>query len=153
MLEACQRKHMFLGLGILVATTIFVLVLESRFTTTRSSRTGESPQVIENNSTCWMSEKYTIIEECRHCSDFDIVSQSLAVCKHTKFKEVLRCSSGEIVTRSCDRSALIDQQNFIKFEILCFIVGALAYFVSYARDRMLSRRTHQKLERQLNRVT
>lgn len=154
MLEVCQKKHMFLGLGLLVAVTIFVLILESRLAIGVPTRKGKPQQfVIENNSTCWLREKYTVVEECHKCTDFDIVSRSLGVCIHTKYKEVLRCDSGEIVTKSCDRVALIDQRNFIHFEVWCFVFGLLSYLVSYARDRVLSRRTHQKLERQLNRTT
>ncbi|KAM7342583.1 jumping translocation breakpoint protein JTBR [Cochliomyia hominivorax] len=154
MLEFCQKKHMLLGLGLLVTTTVVVLILESRLATTGPMRRGKSQQfVIENNSTCWKREEYTVIQECHKCSDFDIVSRSLGVCIHTKYKEVLRCKSGEIVTKSCDRVALIDQKHFIQFEVWCFVIGVISYLISYARDRVLSKRTHQKLERQLNRVT
>ncbi|XP_037951603.1 protein JTB [Teleopsis dalmanni] len=153
MLESCQKQHMLLGLGLLVGVTIVVLIIESRLATD-TGRHGRTQQfLIENNSTCWKREEYTVIQECHPCTDFDIVSRSLGVCIHTHYKEVLRCKSGETVTKSCDRVALIDQRNFIKFEIICFIVGFLSYTVSYARDRVLSRRTNQKIERQLNRAT
>ncbi|XP_075165336.1 jumping translocation breakpoint protein JTBR [Haematobia irritans] len=152
MLDVCQRKHMFLGLGLLVAVTIFVLILESRLAISGPTRKGKDQFVIENNSTCWLREPVTMIQECHKCSEFDIVSRSLGVCVHTKYKEILRCQSGEIVIKSCDRIALIDQKNFIHFEIWCFVFGIFSYLISYARERILSRRTHQRLERQLNRV-
>lgn len=142
---------MLLGLGVLTGVTILVLIVESRYAA-EGPRRREQQFVIENNSTCWRHEKYTVVQECHPCSEFDIVSKSLGVCIHTHYKELLRCQSGEIVTRSCDRVALIEQRNFLKFEILCFIVGALSYLLSYARDRILSRRTYMKIERQLNRV-
>ncbi|KAI9582646.1 protein JTB [Glossina fuscipes] len=152
MLEVCQKKHMFLGLGLLVSITLVVLILESRLTT--SVRQNKTQQfIIENNSTCWMREEYTVIQECHPCTDFDLVSRSLGVCIHTNYKEVLRCKSGETVTKSCDRVALVDQRKFVKFEVWCFTMGLFSYVLSYARYRVLSRRTHQKLERRLNRVT
>lgn len=146
---------MFLGLGLLVGVTIFVLILESRLDISGPARKGKSDQfVIENNSTCWLREKYSVLQECHKCSEFDVVSGSLGgVCVHTKYKEILRCnSSGEIVIKSCDRVALIDHNNFIHFEVWCFVFGLVSYLMSYARERVLSKRTHQKLERQLNRV-
>ena len=153
MLETCQRRRMLLGLSLLVVATVIVLIIESRFPDSESTRRSRAQQfVIENNSTCWQREEYSVIQECHPCTEFDIVSKSLGVCIHTHYKEVLRCKSGETVTRSCDRVALIDQRNFIKFEITCFCIGSLSYLVSYARDRILSRRTHLKIERQLNRM-
>ncbi|EDW79596.2 uncharacterized protein Dwil_GK20566 [Drosophila willistoni] len=152
MLENCQRHHMVLGLGLLTLVTIVVLIVESRYAADGLARRREQQFVIENNSTCWQNEPYTIIQECQPCSEFDIVSRSLGVCIHTHYKEVLRCKSGEIVTKSCDRVALIEQRNFIKFESIAFVIGVLSYLISYARDRVLSRRTYMKIERQLNRV-
>ncbi|EDV96743.1 protein JTB [Drosophila grimshawi] len=153
MLENCQRHHMVLGLAALTLLTILVLIIESRYAAEGGSARHRSQQfVIENNATCWKHETYTVVQECHPCSEFDIVSRSLGVCIHTHFKEVLRCKSGEIVTKSCDRVALIDQRNFIKFEAIAFLIGVFSYLVSYARDRFLSRRNYQRIERQLNRV-
>ncbi|XP_030385663.1 protein JTB [Scaptodrosophila lebanonensis] len=155
MLENCQKHHMVLGLGALTLVTILVLIIESRYAAdggVGSRRRAQQQFAIENNSTCWKQGPYTVIQECHPCSEFDIVSRSVGVCIHTHYKELLKCQNGEIVTKSCDRVALIDQRNFIKFEILCFVVAALGYLVSYARDRVLLRRTHLKIERQLNRV-
>lgn len=153
MLENCQRHHMVLGLGALTVVTILVLIIESRYAAEGSLARRRGQQfVIENNSTCWKHETYTVVEECHPCTDFDIVSRSLGVCIHTHYKEILRCKSGEIVTKSCDRVALIEQRNFIKFEACSFVLGVLAYLISYARDRVLSRRNYLRIERQLNRV-
>ncbi|XP_022218138.2 protein JTB [Drosophila obscura] len=151
MLENCQRYHMVLGLGALTVVTILVLIIESRYAA-EGPRRREQQFLIENNSTCWRHEPYTVVQECHPCSEFDIVSRSLGVCIHTHYKELLRCKSGEIVTKSCDRVALIEQHNFIKFECACFVLGVLSYLIGYARDRVLSRRTYLKIERQLNRV-
>lgn len=154
MLEACQRKHMFLGLSVLVSITIVVLLLESHFAISDSEALGRSQQFfIENNSTCWMREHFIIVEECHPCTDFDIVSNSLGVCVHTKYKEILRCDSGETVTRSCDRVALIDQRKFASFEIFCLIVSIIAYIISCVRSHTLFQRSLSKLERRVNRVT
>jgi len=152
MLETFQKQHMVLGLTLLTIVTIVVLIIESRYADEATRKSKSQQFLIENNSTCWRTEDYTVLQECHPCSEFDIVSKSLGVCVHTHFKEVLKCKSGEIVTKSCDRVALIDQRNFVKFEALCFAGGFLSYVVSYARDRILSRRTNQKIERQLNRV-
>lgn len=144
---------MVLGLGALTLITILVLIIESRYAAEGSLARRRGQQfIIENNSTCWKHETYTVLEECHPCTDYDIVSRSLGVCIHTHYKEVLRCKSGETVTKSCDRVALIEQRNFIKFEACSFVVGVLSYLISYARDRVLSRRNYLRIERQLNRV-
>lgn len=144
---------MVLGLGALTLVTILVLIIESRYAAEGSLARRRGQQfIIENNSTCWKHETYTVLEECHPCTDYDIVSRSLGVCIHTHYKEVLRCKSGETVTKSCDRVALIEQRNFIKFEACSFVVGVLSYLISYARDRVLSRRNYLRIERQLNRV-
>ncbi|XP_017843360.2 protein JTB [Drosophila busckii] len=155
MLENCQRHHMLLGLGALTVVTILVLIIESRYAADGNQMRRRGQQfIIENNSTtnCWKHEPYTVVKECHPCSEFELVSRSLGVCIHTHYKEVLRCKSGETVTKSCDRVALIEQRNFMKFEAFSFVLGVLSYLVSYARDRVLSRRNYMRIERQLNRV-
>ncbi|KAH8408114.1 hypothetical protein KR222_008855 [Zaprionus bogoriensis] len=152
MLENCQRNHMILGLGALTLITILVLIVESRYAADGGStarRRSAQQFVIEDNSTCWRHEAYSVIRECQPCTQFDIVS---GVCMHTHYREVLRCKSGETVYKSCDRVAYIEQRNFIKFEVCAFALGVLSYLISYTRDRVLSRRNYLRIERQLNRM-
>lgn len=118
----CKNRRLFLARissssRFHFSVTILVLIIESRWT--------ESPKqrqfIIENNSTCWQREEYEIIRDCHPCTGnipalrsqvkladrknrhasaaFEIASKSKGVCIHTHNKEVLRCKSGETVSR------------------------------------------------------
>lgn len=80
---------------------------------------------------------------------FEIASQSIGVCIHTHYKEVLRCASGEMVTRSCDRAAFIDERSFWRFEALMFVGATFSTFCVLARKRVLNKRMMQRVQRQL----
>lgn len=80
---------------------------------------------------------------------FEIASQSIGVCIHTHYKEVLRCASGEMVTRSCDRAAFIEERAFWRFETLMFAGATLSTFCVVARKRVLNKRMMQRVQRQL----
>lgn len=92
---------------------------------------------------------------------------------HTNYKEVLRCKSGETVSRrsvvyksmrcancqfiavlfnfdcSCDRVAWIDERNYWTFEAILIIVAILSTSVSFLRQRSLDRKVMLKVQRQL----
>ncbi|XP_055912000.1 protein JTB [Eupeodes corollae] len=149
MLEGYPRNRMFMVLGILVACTIIIIIIESNISVREENF---QPQVvIENNSTCWLREDYEVIEECHPCTEFEVVSKSLGVCINTHYKELLRCKSGEIVTRSCDHVAAIERRNLIIFTVVCGAIGFIFYLLVCWRERVLYRRVQMKIERQLNR--
>lgn len=152
MLENCTKKRMLLSLGTLVVVTIIVLIFESRVTDqSRHNRTTTPKFEIESNSTCWKKERFTILHDCHPCPEEE-TSQKMSgvgVCIHTNFMEVIQCSSGLIVARSCDKAALNQQKDFITFEVTMLVAGTFAFLVSYIRLRLLNRRTHLKIEKQL----
>lgn len=147
MLEDCTKKRMLLSLGTLVVITIIVLIFESRVTDqSRQNRTTPRFE-IESNSTCWKKERFTILHDCHPCPETP--QKMSGVCVHTHYMEVIQCLSGDIVARSCDKAALDQQKDFITFEVTMFVTGTLAFLVSYVRLRLLNRRTHLKIEKQL----
>lgn len=151
MLEGYPRNRMFIGLGILVACTIIIIIIESSNISDDDKQKTPPQTIIENNSTCYLREEYQVIEQCHPCTEFEVVSKSLGVCIHTHYKEVLKCKSGEIVTRSCDRVAEIERKNLIIFTVICGVIGFLSYLVVYWRERVLYKRAMMKIDRQLNR--
>lgn len=152
MLESCQKNHMFLGLGVLVLITIIVLIFESRITDDDQSGHPQ-PYLIENNSTCWLREDYEVTKECHPCTpNLGEGLQATGVCVNTRFQEILRCKSGEIVIKSCDRVAIDNIKHFFVFESFCFIGALISFLVAYIRERLLNRRIHLKIDRQINRV-
>ncbi|XP_044263726.1 protein JTB [Tribolium madens] len=148
MIESCPKKRMLLGISCLGILTVLVLIIESHWTDSRGpSRKRTFP--VEQNSTCWEKEKYEIIKDCEPCSPFEIASQSVGVCIHTHFKEVLKCASGETVTRSCDKAAYIDERAFWRFEGFTFICAIISTLCVSARKKVLNKRMLQRVQRQL----
>lgn len=49
------------------SVTIFVLIVESHWTNTNNS-SSQKKFIIENNSTCWQREEYTVIRDCHPCT-------------------------------------------------------------------------------------
>lgn len=170
------------------SVTILVLIVESHWA--EYPRQQRKPEIIENNSTCWQREKYIIIKDCHPCTGelgrknilnfhwhvfiiclsaaFEITSKSIGVCIHTNNKEVLRCRSGETVTRrqetlnfslilfeiiqcnfSCDRVAWVDERNYWTFESVLFVVATLSTGISLLRQRSLDHKAMMKVQRQL----
>lgn len=148
MIESCPKRRMLIGISGLIVLTIVVLIIESNWTAA-GPRQQQKHFILENNSTCWQKEKYSIIRECEPCTAFEIKSNHKGICVHTHNKEVLQCKSGEIVSRSCDKVAWLDEKNFYTFECLTIVVGAIATLASYYRQRVLDNKVQLKIQRQL----
>ncbi|XP_077291371.1 jumping translocation breakpoint protein JTBR [Arctopsyche grandis] len=153
MIETCPKKCMLIGTVTLVLLTVFVLILESQLASesvlpsSASQRNKQFPT--ENNSTCWQHQEYTLVSECHPCTAYEIKSKSIGVCIHTHYKEVLRCKSGEIVTRSCDRVAYLEETAFWKFMAWSFIIGAISSLAVMFRIRFLNRKALHRAHLQL----
>lgn len=80
---------------------------------------------------------------------FEITSQSIGVCVHTHFKEVLKCASGEMVSRSCDRAAYYDEITFWRFETSMLVASVISTICVYSRKKVLNKRMMQRVQRQL----
>ncbi|KAI4467813.1 hypothetical protein MML48_2g00014126 [Holotrichia oblita] len=139
MIETCPKKRMFLGITGLGVLTILVLIVESHLTDRISNKKRDFP--VEQNSTCKDKDTFEIIKHCEPCSAYDIASQSIGVCIHTHFKEVIKCSSGEMVTRSCDRAAYLDEKAFWKFEGFMFVSSVISILCVIARKRVLNKQS------------
>ncbi|XP_056633221.1 protein JTB [Diorhabda sublineata] len=148
MIESCPKKRMLLGITILGILTILVLLIESHWTES-TKRPKKSNFVVEQNSTCWEAGHYENVKECEPCTDFEINSKSIGVCIHSYYKEVLRCSNGEIVTRSCDKAVYYDELAFWRFEGCMFAIGILSTVCVVSRKRVLNKRILQRVQRQL----
>lgn len=125
--------------------TFFVLIIESRWT----GAPKQKQFIIENNSTCWKKEEYEVIQDCHPCTDFEIASKSQGVCIHTHNKEVLKCKSGETVSRSCDKVAWLDEKNFWTFEGTLLTIGSIFMILSIFRQKALDRKSMLRIQRQL----
>ncbi|VVD03508.1 unnamed protein product [Leptidea sinapis] len=151
MIETCSKKCMLFGTVSLGVLTIVVLILESQLANTLSgSQRKNKTFPTENNSTCWISQPYTVISECHPCSEFEIRSKSIGVCIHTNFKEILKCENGETVTRSCDRVAYLEEKAFWKFTIWSFLLGSVSSLSVMLRKRVLNHRAKRRARQVLS---
>lgn len=71
------------------------------------------------------------------------------MCIHTHFKEILKCSSGETVTRSCDKVAWLEEREFWTFQGLTFVGAVISTTLVIARKRVLNKRTLHRMQKQL----
>ncbi|XP_022903318.1 protein JTB [Onthophagus taurus] len=146
MIESCPKRRMFIGITSLGILTILVLIIESNWTESNLKK-REFP--IEQNSTCRDKEKHVVIKECEPCTAYEITSKSIGVCIETHFKEVIKCASGEMVTRSCDRAVYLDEKRFWKFECSMFMGSLVSLVFVIARKKVLNKRLLQRVQRQL----
>ncbi|XP_078049668.1 jumping translocation breakpoint protein JTBR isoform X1 [Augochlora pura] len=149
MIELCTKKRMLIAitlLGGLVSLTVLVLIVESHWTDNSNKLYVEN---FENNTACLSGDEYEIISECHPCSAFELASKSIDVCAHARYKEVLKCKSGETVTRSCDRVAWLEEKAFWKFEALVFVLAFSSCLSIYWRENVLRQRIIRKVARQL----
>lgn len=126
--------------------TILVLIVESHWTDTPNKLYLDN---FENNTTCDSGEEYEITSECHPCSAFEIASKSIGVCVRARYKEVIKCKSGEVITRSCDRVAWLEERAFWKFEAIMFAVALTSCISVYWRENILRQRIIRKVARQL----
>ena len=94
--KAFMEKLNFLYNYILYRLTVLALIIESHWTNSSSKLYVDN---YENNSSCISGEEYEVISECHPCTAFEIASESIDVCVHARYKEVLKCKSGETITR------------------------------------------------------
>ncbi|XP_044745586.1 protein JTB-like isoform X2 [Coccinella septempunctata] len=148
MIESCPKRRMFLGITVLGFLTILVLIIESQWTEARDI-SRKRTFVIEQNSTCWQHETYEIIKDCEPCTESEINSRNLRVCMKTHYKELLKCSSGEVVLRSCDSAAYYDERAFWTFELFMFMLSTISFLCFISRQKVLNKRMMQRVQRQL----
>ncbi|XP_076237483.1 jumping translocation breakpoint protein JTBR isoform X2 [Calliopsis andreniformis] len=146
MIELCTKKRMLIGITLLGGLTILVLIVESHWTDSSSKLYLDN---FENNTACISGDEYEITSECHPCTAFEIASKSINICAHARYKEVVKCKSGETITRSCDRVAWLEERTFWKFEAFMFILALSSCISVYWRENVLRQRIIRKVARQL----
>ncbi|XP_066599471.1 protein JTB [Prorops nasuta] len=146
MIESCTKKRMLLGITLLGGLTILVLIVESHWADTPNKLYLDN---FENNKTCASGEEYEIVSECHPCSAFEIASKSIDICAHARYKEIVRCKSGETLTRGCDKVAWLEEKTFWKFESFMLAIGIISCISVYWRENILRQRVIRKVARQL----
>ncbi|XP_020277678.1 protein JTB isoform X1 [Pseudomyrmex gracilis] len=146
MIESCTKRRMLLGITFLGGLTVLALIIESHWTDSSSKLYVDS---FENTSSCISGDDYEIMSECHPCTAFEIASESIGVCVHARYKEVLKCKSGETITRSCDKVAWLEERTFWKFEAFMFALAVISCLSTYWRENILRHRMIKKIAKQL----
>jgi len=175
MIELCTKRRMVLSIVILGVLTVVILILEEALTagmgpassgqvenTTRKTSTVASPinqpasssngkehLPDEKRKECWLHEKYTVLQECSFCTDFEISSKTPAACTATGFKELLRCETSGTIYRSCSRVISLEKRKFWIFESLMLLSVVISYGIVKIRWSQLERLTVKSIERRL----
>lgn len=136
---------MLLGITLLGGLTVLALIIESHWTDIPNKLYVDNFE----NSSCISGEEYEVISECHPCTAFEIASESIGVCVHARYKEVLKCRSGETITRSCDKVAWLEERAFWKFEGFMFASAIISCLGIYWREHILRQRIIRKVARQL----
>ncbi|XP_015112670.1 uncharacterized protein LOC107038215 [Diachasma alloeum] len=147
MIESCTKKRMLLGITLLGGLTVLALIVESHWTESTSSK--PFVENFEHNNTCADSGQYEVIDECHPCTAFEIASESIGVCVYARYKEVIKCKTGEKIIRSCDRVAWLEENAFLKFEGSMFALSILSCLTVFLRENVLRKRIIRKVARQL----
>ncbi|XP_011348031.1 uncharacterized protein LOC105285491, partial [Ooceraea biroi] len=64
----------------------------------------------------------------------------IGVCVHARYKEVLKCKSGETITRSCDKVAWLEERTFWMFEGFMFASAIVSCISIHWREAVHSAR-------------
>ncbi|XP_043282849.1 protein JTB [Venturia canescens] len=147
MIESCTKKRMLFGITLLGGLTILVLIVESHWTDSTNSK--PFAVAFDSNATCPLNEKFEVLTECHPCSAFEIASESIGVCVHARYKEVLKCKNGETITRSCDKVAWLEERSFWKFEGLMCALSVMSCISVFWRESVLRKRIIRKVAKQL----
>jgi len=106
MIERCTKKQMLVSIILLIGLSVAIVLLEHHLTTTSfASHQHVAQTEVENIPTvavnqCWLSENFSVIEECQPCTDFEKTSKYLDSCESNGYKEKVHCDiSGDTFRR------------------------------------------------------
>uniref|UniRef100_T1JET1 Protein JTB n=1 Tax=Strigamia maritima TaxID=126957 RepID=T1JET1_STRMM len=154
MIELCTRKRMLILVIVLIGVSLLALGFETFLTSNSGhSNTGHSNSIMSPNTSknaCWINKDVKIIKECQQCSTFDM-NVKVPACLPTGYREQVHCiHEDEDVWRSCDRLPWLEKRNFWLFESTFFVLGLFSGFVTYQRQRLLNRRTLERIQKQIS---
>jgi len=154
MLQLCNsKKRMVAAIALLAGLSFLVIILESSQLRNHQEDIHESHPLLKKELTaaekCWTTETYNVVTECDLCSKEEINSHMPVVCVARGNKEKVKCASGKIAYRACDKVIWVEERKFWIFETVMCLLGGLSYAVVFLRQKQQDHKMYQKIQRQI----
>lgn len=152
MIERCTKKQMLVSILLLIGLSVAIVLLEHHLTTLSYANHPHIAQAeVENPvdvNQCWLSENFSVIEECQPCTDFEKTSKYLASCESNGYKEKVHCAISGDTFRSCERVLWLDEKRFWTLEIVSLVVGLFSSMFVVWRLKILEYQMMKKIQQQ-----
>lgn len=154
MLQLCSsKKRMVAAIALLTGLSILVIILESSQLRNHLEDIHESHPLLKKELTaaekCWTSESYKVVSACDLCSKEEINAHTPVVCVARGNKEKVKCASGKLAYRACDKVQWLEERKFWIFESVMCLVGGISYAVVFLRQKQQDHKMYQKIQRQI----
>jgi len=155
MLQLCcnSKKRMVAAVALLAGLSILAIILESSQLRSHQEDIHDSHPLLKKELTaaekCWTNEEFTVEAECDLCSKTEINSHSPVVCVARGNKEKVKCASGKVAFRACDKVRWVEERKFWIFESAMFFVSGISYALVFLRQKQHDHKMYQKIQRQI----
>jgi len=144
---------MVAAVALLAGLSILVIILESSQLRSHQEDIHESHPLLKKELTaaekCWTSEEFTVEAECDLCSKTEINSHSPVVCVARGNKEKVKCASGKVAYRACDKVRWVEKRKFLIFESAMLFISGISYALVFLRQKQHDHKMYQKIQRQI----
>lgn len=156
MIERCTKKRLLFSIVLLVGLSILIVLLEHHLTRNPGhhhlladslGKENSSPKPGLEDPYCWLSEEFSIVEECHQCTDLEKTEKS---CELTGYQEQVKCKTFGTTNRSCGQLLLLEERRFWILEIFSLILGLFSSSFVIWRQRKLEHQTMLRIQRQIN---
>ncbi|XP_013381027.1 protein JTB [Lingula anatina] len=148
MIEFCTPKRMTVAIFVLIVVSVLVLFLENHFSghIDLKNVTHLSENQSEANVCQMTGKKYVIVDECRHCTPFEMKHK--VECQQTGYYEKVKCG-GKEKYHSCPKIHWMEERDYWVFEGVSLTVGLVSYGVVHIRRKRLDRLLMEKVNKQI----
>jgi len=153
MIERCTKKRMIFSIVLLIGLSVAIVLLEHHLTTLSYPAHHIAVTGVDNlptvaNNHCWLSENFSVIQECQPCTDFEKTSKSIASCGTNGYKEKVHCDISGDTFRSCPRVLWLDEKHFWTLELVSLVVGLFSSMFVIWRHNILEYQMMKKIQQQ-----
>lgn len=153
MIERCTKKRMIFSIVLLIGLSVAIVLLEHHLTTLSYSNHHIAITGVENLPTiaanhCWLSENFSVTQECQPCTDFEKTNKYIASCGTNGYKEKVHCDISGETFRSCPRVLWLDERRFWALELFSLVLGLFSSMFVMWRHKILEYQMMKKIQQQ-----
>jgi len=154
MLQLCSsKKRMVAAIAVLATLSLLVVILESSQLRSHQEDIHESHPLLKKQLTaaekCWTTETFTVEAECDLCSKEEINAHLPVVCVARGNKEKVKCASGKVAYRACDKVRWVEERKFWMFESVMALVAGVSYGLVFLRQKQQDHKMYQRIQKQI----